>query len=308
MNTKVEKDLRSRYPSVRASTAYDQSWTVTPDQMDKGLFDTSHVVRIAWIRRCRLEGYTPCHKRVLRGMRDVVEMVRFEWAKWRICGETDEQLEVGLRDASARIRRIYAFRPPQVQLGQIVGTKAAYPTMIQFQRGLDDPDPDVRHTWSCNTYYRPTATQIEKGLTDRNDDVRSVWARRSDFTPSAQQMDRGLRDKKWLVRHFFASRKDFTPTPEQVERGLVDMDPFVRSAWAGRTDYVPTHEQVARGLADPDPAVRMAFFRNDNVLPSIEQAHDGLKDEDEGVRDACVRRMPRVLDVMLCEDSMTISL
>lgn len=151
------------------------------------------------------------------------------------------------------------------------------PTAIQLERGLTDPDLEVRCRFACRDDYTPTDIQFERGLSATHERVFGIWhehlvasfARRADFRPTAKQLERGLTHQSAKIRSTFAARVDFHLTCEQVARGLLDESELVRFAIASRKSFIPTLIQFESGVLDPHPSISQLFYFRDSEWTKI---------------------------------------
>jgi hypothetical protein len=128
---------------------------------------------------------------------------------------TSEQIENGLTDEAAVVRRVFASRADKISI-------------TQLERGLTDVDADVRRLVASRKDYSLTREQFDRGLSDPEDRVKLIFARLLDHHLTPEQIECGLSESNDEVREAFISRGDFLPTLKQIARGVYDRNETIQ--------------------------------------------------------------------------------
>lgn len=141
---------------------------------------------------------------------------------------TDDEVNKGLRDRSARVRLAWAERTDFT------------PTMSQVLRGLSD-NYHIAKVWAGNYGYTMTSTIFNEIVRKDCANLRRIALSRLDYIPNSAEVDILLDDRAAMVLTALASRTDIMFTSEQLERGLRNAasDPVLKRLWLNRTkDYL----------------------------------------------------------------------
>lgn len=158
----IKDALTSPDIQLRISAANSKAFTPTPEEFERGLLDSSPVIRVVFARR---HDYQPTQAQINRGLLDEDCEIRAIFTDLATSLH-EQQIEHLLSDPKPHVRQ-HLFMNVSLQL-----------TEGQLARGLNDSSWLVRYAVVSRKDFTPTKEQFEKLLIEQDDDVRQLFKSR----------------------------------------------------------------------------------------------------------------------------------
>lgn len=278
----IEAGLLSLDLETRKSFAENSSLRLTKSQINRGLNDSSPIIRYIFACRCirKANDKKPfTHSQIENGLKDRNSSVRSVFMRHNNILISPQNIEDFLKDSSVEVKVSLAknrginFTEKQKMEGiksNIKRIRGAFAERVSHEDGvnkiLNDTDAGIKSRFVSRSFFNISRYQLEKGLIDSSPNVRiSFYSPSIDIESiSYHQLERGLRDNNNKVRAKFSNKEYKFYTKKQVARGLNDAYIKVRCSFAANSNIELSENQIADILRSNSYSVIYSFIRYSN--------------------------------------------